>query len=618
MFVHLTGKQHKCCSTVNPSMKNLILLLIFLFASFANAQPSELITNIEGRKTTSLNGQWEILIDPYENGFYNYRYQEHTNGFFKNEKLTTPQDLIEYDFVSSDYLNVPGDWNSQREKLEYYEGTIWYKRSFDYKIKPGKKVFLYIGAANYYSHVYVNGKKIGEHEGGFTPFNFDITGLLKEKDNFVVIKVDNKRRADGVPTLNTDWWNYGGLTRDVYLVETNTIFIQDYSLQLKKGSLTNFSILVKFNVPISSGNLSIHIPELHNGHFSYTFDGVKESFREFNSSFTNDIELWSPENPILYEVLFIYNSDTLKDRIGFRNIETKGQNILLNGKPVFLKGICIHEEIPQRVGRANGYDDARQLLGWAKELGCNYVRLAHYPHNEAMVRMADQMGLMVWSEIPVYWTIQYSNPAVQEKALSQLSDMITRDRNRASVIIWSMANETPPSEARNNFLKTLCNRARLLDSTRLLSAALEIHNSNGKEFILDDKLGEYLDVLGCNEYVGWYSGTPESCQDIHWSTPYNKPLVISEFGGEALYNKHGDRNERWTEEYMEYMYQCQLKMLDKITFLRGLSPWILADFRSPRRQLHGVQDMWNRKGLISDKGFKKKAYFVMKQYYERK
>jgi beta-glucuronidase len=594
-------------------MKTVLSLFFLFVGSYVLAQSSELITNIENRKPTSLNGQWEILIDPYENGFYNYRYQEHPNGFFKNEKPATKQELIEYDFVSSDYLNVPGDWNSQREKLEYYEGTIWYKKSFNYTALPGKRIFFYVGAANYFSHIYVNGKKVGEHEGGFTPFNFEITGLLKEKDNFVVIKVDNKRKADGVPTLNTDWWNYGGLTRDVYLVETNKNFVRDYFVQLKKGSLNTVFASIKLDQSVASETVNISIPELKLNK-QLLVSNSKEAALEFTGKF----ELWSPASPKLYEVQIVFGKDTLKDRIGFRSIETKGQDILLNGKSVFLKGICIHEEIPQRVGRANGYDDAKQLLGWAKELGCNYVRLAHYPHNEAMVRLADQMGLMVWSEIPVYWTIQYANPLVQEKALAQLTDMITRDKNRASIIIWSMANETPPSEARNIFLKTLCERARMLDSTRLLSAALEIHNSNGKTFILDDKLGEYLDVLGCNEYVGWYAGTPESCLDITWTSIYNKPLVISEFGGEALYNLHGDKNERWTEEYMEYMYECQLKMLSKISFLRGTSPWILADFRSPRRQLHGVQDMWNRKGLISDKGFKKKAYFVMKKFYERK
>ena len=588
-----------------------IFLLFFCFNVFASiAQNAALITNVENRAKTSLDGQWDILIDPYENGFYNYRYQEHSNGFFKNELPANKQELIEYDFVSSDYLNVPGDWNSQREKLLYYEGTIWYKKSFDYKLTSGNRLFLYVGAANYISHVYINGKKVGEHEGGFTPFNFDVTEYLKEKDNFVVIKVDNKRKADGVPTLNTDWWNYGGLTRNIYLVETKNIFIEDYAIQLKKGSQNEVAGFIKFNKVVASESTTILIPELKISSTVSIKNGQQAAIQ-----FSGKFQLWSPSSPKLYEVLVITKSDTLRDKIGFRSIQTKGQDIILNGKSIFLKGICIHEEIPQRVGRANGYDDARQLLGWAKELGCNYVRLAHYPHNEAMVRLADEMGLMVWSEIPVYWTIQYGNMKVREKALSQLSDMITRDKNRASIIIWSMANETPPSEERNSFLKALCDQARMLDSTRLLSAALEIHNVNGNTFVLDDKLGEYLDVLGCNEYIGWYAGTPESCLEKTWTTIYNKPLVISEFGGEALYNKHGAKDERWTEEYMEYMYECQLKMLSKIPFLRGTSPWILADFRSPRRQLHGVQDMWNRKGLISDKGFKKKAYYVMKKFY---
>jgi beta-glucuronidase len=573
----------------------------------------ELITNVFSRKTTSLNGQWEILIDPYENGFYNYRYEEHANGFFKNQLPVNKQELIEYDFVSSDYLNVPGDWNSQRKELLYYESTVWYKRNFTYSLAAGKKLFIYIGASNYQSHVYVNGTKVGSHEGGFTPYNFDITSFIKQGENFVVVKVDNKRRADGIPTINTDWWNYGGITRDVLLVETEKEFIRDFSVQLKKSDSKILVAKVEFNQAVTQ-TVVLEIPELK---ISKVLSFQNETKKEIEIS-AKGISYWSPETPKLYNVAIKTSTETLTDEIGFRTIETKGTDILLNGKSIFLKGICIHEEIPQRVGRANGPDDARMLLTWAKELGCNYVRLAHYPHNEHMVRMADKMGLLVWSEIPVYWTVQFGNAEVLAKAKSQLSDMITRDRNRASIIIWSMANETPPSEKRNLFLKSLCERARELDNTRLLSAALEIHTINGNTLVLDDKLGEYLDVLGCNEYIGWYSDTPEGCLSKIWTTVYNKPLVISEFGGEALYNKHGEKNERWTEEYMAHMYECQLKMLSKIPFLKGMSPWILADFRSPRRQLHGVQDMWNRKGLLSDKGQKKLAYFIMQDFYKTK
>src|SRR5262249_51541129 len=160
------------------------------------------------------------------------------------------------------------------------------------------------------------------------------------------------------------------------------------------------------------------------------------------------------------------------DQIGFRSIEVRGRDILLNGKAVFLRGVSIHEESPKRPGRAWNEEDARTLLSWAKELGCNFVRLAHYPHNEAMIRMADQMGVLVWAEVPVYWTIQWINPDTLRNAENQLREMIARDHNRASLIIYSVANETPITDERNRFLEQLIHEAHSLDPTRLVSAAL--------------------------------------------------------------------------------------------------------------------------------------------------
>ncbi|TEB45396.1 beta-glucuronidase [Flavobacterium circumlabens] len=593
-------------------MKISVFLFILFFQTIAYCQELAVVNNIVGRDKISLNGNWQILIDPYENGFYDYRLKESQSGYFLNEKPKTKQGLIEYDFVKSDYLNVPGDWNSQREKLELYEGTVWYQKNFDYPLKKDKRLFLYFGACNYYSIVYLNGKKLGEHEGGFTPFCFEVTGKVNSKENNVVVKVDNKRRADGVPTTNTDWYNYGGITRDVYVAETSENFIQDYKLNLTNGDFKTIHISVKLNKP-ESKNIKLLIPEL-----KISKELAANSNGEASLSINSKPILWSPENPKLYDVYLVKDTDTLKDRIGFRTIETKGQDILLNGKSIYLKGISIHEEIPQRAGRANGPEDAKLLLGWAKELGCNYVRLAHYPHNEAMLKMADEMGLMVWSEIPVYWTIHYEDQNVLKKAKDQLNAMVTQNKNRASIIIWSMANETPVSDDRNNFIKSLCDYTRSLDNTRLLSAALEISHKENDTNILDDPLGEYLDVLGCNEYLGWYEGKPEDALTKTWKTIYNKPMVISEFGGGALYGFHGEKDERFTEEYQEYLYVNQLAMLDKIPFLKGISPWILVDFKSPRRQLHGIQDGWNRKGLLSDRGFKKKAWFTLNKYYKHK
>src|SRR5215212_3453992 len=416
-------------------MKLLLLLIaLFVLSPTVRAQQIGLIANTEGRKTVNLNGQWQTIIDPYESGYYNYRYQPSDNGYFKNAKPKSKTDLIEYDFDSSATLNVPGDWNTQADQLFFYEGTVWYKKSFDYQRQPNTRLFVYFGAANYFADVYLNGEKIGRHEGGFTPFNFEITNLVRDTGNFLIVKVDNKRRRDAVPTLMTDWWNYGGLTRDVKLIETPTTFVYDYVIQLQKGSRGRFNGWVKLAGDKLNQRITIHIPEAGISK-SFTTDSSGSAVIEFNA----DLKLWSPESAKLYDVTIEAETDQVRDQIGFRSIETKGTDILLNGRPIFLRGICIHEEAPLRGGRAYSREDAQILLGWAKELGANFVRLAHYPHNEHIIREADRLGIMVWSEIPVYWTIEWENPATLENARNQLSEMIARDKNRAAVVIWSVA-----------------------------------------------------------------------------------------------------------------------------------------------------------------------------------
>lgn len=592
-------------------MKLLTLAILLLaLVSCVEAQQLGPIQNTEGRTTISLNGPWQMIVDPYESGYYDYRYQPSANGYFKNAKPKTKSDLIEYDFDKSQTLDVPGDWNTQSDQLFFYEGTVWYKKSFAYERKRYKRVFVYFGAANYQTDVYLNGEKLGQHEGGFTPFNFEITATVRDGENFLVVKVDNKRKRDGVPTLMTDWWNYGGITRDVKLVETPTTFVHDYAIQLQKGTRDRITGWVQLNGPMWGQGIFINIPEA----------GISKAFKTDASGravidLRADLKLWSPEDPKLYHVLIEAQSDRVIDEIGFRSIETRGADILLNGRPIFLRGICMHEEAPLRGGRAYSREDARTMLGWARELGANFVRLAHYPHNEYTIREADRMGVLLWSEIPVYWTILWDNPTTLENARNQLGEMIARDRNRASVVIWSVANETPLSDARLSFLKNLVSHARSLDPTRLLSAAMERHYTNPTTQMIDDPLGEFLDVLGCNEYVGWYDGLPDKADNLEWKSKYDKPLIMSEFGGDALYGHHGDALARWTEEYQESIYEHQIGMLKKIPFLRGTSPWILTDFRSPRRPLPYIQDYWNRKGLISSRGERKKAFYTLQRWY---
>ena len=603
--------------------KIFLAFLIYCFTALqANSESTFLIQNVPGRNPQSLNGKWNYIIDPYETGYYDYRYKpfdEMSNpgngAFFLDKKAKDKTDLIEYSFDQSPTLWVPGDWNSQDNKLLYYEGTIWYRRLFDYKkAATDNRVYVHFGAINYESDIYLNGKKLGKHIGGFTPFNYEVTALLKETGNSLVVKVDNKRKREAVPTLNTDWWNYGGITRDVNLVEVSNTFIQDYLVQLKKGSENEIAGYVQLNGGASQQTVKVSIPELKVAVEIKTDSTGKGIF----SIKPKKIDRWCPGNPKLYEVEISCNDNKVTDKIGFRTIETRGIDILLNGKSIFLRGICIHEENALRGGRAYSAQDAQMLLNSAKELNCNYVRLAHYPHSEYMIRLADEMGILVWEEDPVYWTIQWENPATLANATQQLTDVISRDKNRASVIIWSMANETPVGEARTEFLKKLAAHARSMDDTRLISAALENHTNpnNPNEKIVEDPFADYVDIVNFNQYIGWYDGLPEKCDRITWTIKYNKPVMISEFGAGALQGKHGDAQTRFTEEYQEDLFAKTLVMLSKIPQFRGVTPWILYDFRSPKRVLPVIQDGWNRKGVIGQNGTKKKAFFVLKKFYD--
>ncbi|MFZ5893080.1 MAG: glycoside hydrolase family 2 protein [Myxococcota bacterium] len=573
-----------------------------------------LIQNVHARKYKSLNGAFRFIVDPYENGYYDYRREPHkTEGYFANKKANSKSDRIEYDFDRSESLSVPGDWNSQRQELFLYEGTIWYKTDFSVEPTPGTRLFVHVGAANYDAKVWLNGEFVGEHVGGFTPFDFEVTHLVRAGENFLVLKVDNTRQREGVPTSNTDWWNYGGITRDVLLVEVPSAFIIDYALQLQKGSRDQLTGYVKLDGAAAGTPVRVRIAEADIDVRTATdANGVAKV--EIRAA----VELWSPARPRLYDVEFSCETDVVRDRIGFRSLETRGNEILLNGEPIFLRGISLHEQAPKRDGRVRDRAEAEVLLDWATELGCNFVRLAHYPHDERMARLADERGLLLWAEIPVYWTIAWSNAATLTNAKQQLSELITRDKNRASIIIWSVGNETPRSEARMAFMSELVACARNLDRTRLISAALERYEDAELTQIIDDPLGELLDVLGCNEYLGWYDGLPEKADRVTWRSAFNKPLVISEFGADALAGLHGDALTRWSEEYQESVYEHQLGMLARIPFLRGLTPWILTDFRSPRRPLPGIQDFWNRKGLISSEGEKKRAFFVLQRHYRER
>jgi beta-glucuronidase len=576
------------------------LITCCLIRSVANGQV-DIIQNIDARTIQNLDGRWHYIIDPYETG---------NNSFYKNREQQSKSDLIEYDFAESPTLNVPGDWNSQNDQLLFYEGTVWYEHDLNVTLQQGKKYFIYFKAVNYEAVVYVNGQKAGEHKGGFTPFQFNVTMLLHDGNNFVVVKVNNTRRKGSVPTENFDWWNYGGITGDVALAVMPQIYISDYKIQLSKRDNKNINGFVQLEGYQPGQKITVRIPEANIRTTIVTNDS---GYAVINIPAKN-LHYWSPEHPILYDVFIESANDTVKEKIGFRTIETKGKDILLNGKSIFLRGICMHDEDPFVPGRPRNIAECRMMLLWAKELNCNFIRMAHYPHNESEARLSDSLGILLWEEVPVYWSIDWENPSTYDIAQQQLSELVARDKNRSSVIIWSIGNETPATDAREKFMEKLADHAHSLDNTRLVSAALLGHINNDT-FHLDDRLGKKLDVVSFNEYIGWYVGLPNEMSKYKFKIDYDKPIIITETGGGALAGFHGDEATRFSEEFQEAIYKNQVKLFADIDGLRGTTPWILVDFRSPKRLNPAYQDYWNRKGLISETGQKKKAFYVLKAFY---
>ncbi|MDC2613422.1 MULTISPECIES: glycoside hydrolase family 2 protein [Bacteroides] len=591
------------------SKKTIVCMLLFiLFAGNMVAQ--NLMTNVYGRDIRSLNGKWNAIIDLYDQG--------RGMKVYRNQRPKGATDFYEYSFKGGLRLNVPGDWNSQMPELKYYEGTVWYARHFDAKRLVDKRQFLYFGAVSYRCRVYLNGTEIGSHEGGFTPFQIEVTDLLNEGDNFIVVEVNNRRTKDAIPAMSFDWWNYGGVTRDVLLVTTPQTYLEDYFIQLDKESPNQIIAKVHLSDKKPGEKITIAIPELKTSIDMQT-DAEGKAEGKFN---VKKLQRWSPENPKLYEVIISSAGDCVKEQIGFRNITVKGTDIYLNGKPAFMCSISFHEEIPQRMGRAFSEADAAMLLDEAKALGVNMIRLAHYPQNEYTVRLAEKMGFILWQEIPIWQGIDFIDNNTRKKAQRMLTEMIKRDQNRCAVGYWGIANETQPSKERNEFLTSLLETGKKLDTTRLYVAAFDLvrFNREKKCFVMEDSFTSQLDVVAVNKYMGWYHPWPIEPENAAWKVIPDKPLIISEFGGEALYGQSGDENvaSSWSEEYQARLYRDNIRMFDNIPNLRGVSPWILFDFRSPFRFHPTNQDGWNRKGLISDQGMRKKAWYLMKDYYKTK
>ena len=629
--------------------------------------PDNLIGWIDSRRITSLNGEWSYIVDPMNNGLPESSF---FGGFPKNKTQKTGMELIEYNFETAAKIQIPGAWNAIDKKLFFYRGPVWLYKKFNYQPKKEAITHLYIEGSNFTTKIFINGSIVGEFEGGYVPFNFDISKYLKDGENILLVQTDNTLNKSSVPTQKTDWWPWGGIVGDVYILETPKKFIQNAYLQLNPENFSEALFNVEMNQELSGQRIVLEIPELQ-----FKDEFITNATGFIRESIKITPQLWSPDDPKLYKVIISTDQEIISDEIGFRSIKVKGQNIYLNNREIQFKGISMHSEPIGIPGPAFSKEHFQDLLLTAKDLNINFIRAAHYPYTRHLAKVADKLGLMLWEEVPVYWNIDWDNSETLNIATNQITRLVQRDQNRASVVVWSVANETPLSSSRMKFLNTLLSEIEVIDSTRLTTAALlsgseeqfkalvlvlalKGFNSqwvNPQEkaifrFILDqanipidselnfsisidDPLGKSVDLISYNEYFGWYyvtfftdqmmisEGTLrklmfEIMPSIKISSVFNKPIHISEFGAGAKYGNHS--NKIWSENYQASLYRHQLEMLSNNPQIKGISPWVFKDFRAMLRPLPGIQDFYNRKGLIDENGNKKEAFDVLADFYENK
>ena len=560
-----------------------------------------------------LCGQWGFYPDPYERSIRQKWW----------EKTRNPLQVFPcYDEYTT-LVEVPHSWNAQNIELKFYEGTCIYLKEFEIldheKVKEQNEVWICFDGVNYHTKVYLNGHLVGTHDGGYSPFQLNITPHIAEKNKLWVV-VNNERKTNRVPALIYDWWNDGGIFRPVKVIYTPKTYIDNYfvTTQLNEDIVEiTFKVDVAGNRDEKTARYDINIEELdikmegiipESGYICQMFRISKEK-----------ITLWEPANPKLYNIEIHIDNDFIRDEVGFREIKTCGREIHLNGKPIFLKGINFHDEYNE-YGRVANNVIMDRFFEEFKELGINYIRMAHYPHAETFVRRADKEGIMLWAEIPVYWYVHWEQQGVYEVAEQMMLEMIDRDQNRASVIIWSVGNEMENKQYHADYLIKLVNATKKADATRLVSYACswfqKADQGNGGKPGMPDWLYESFDIVSVNNYSGCNgNGKPEDMEEIiNEYAKYGKPVLMSEFGAISKIGCTGE-NDVFSEDLHVQLFTKQITTVLSNKNIKGLSPWEFHDTRTPLYQLH-QSNMICRYGFLDENFNKKKVYGVLKKIYE--
>lgn len=588
------------------------------------------------RNRLDLSGIWNFQLDPKDEG--------EKNGWFNG--LPEPQSIA-----------VPGSWNDQLDQQHNYLGCSWYEtETFVPSTWKDSEIGLRIGSAVYFAKVWINGQPLGQHEGGHLPFAFAITNKVKwGEKNRITIMVENKLSPDRVPgnvaggalasqnypNANYDFFPYSGLHRAVWLYSvpksahlidiTLTTNFQDtegiiHAKVRKHGKATSGTVVVKgkdgkqVSAPIrfngDETEVDIHIPQ---------------------------VKLWSPESPYLYDVTVELGNaakpiDSYTLQTGIRTIEVKGDDILLNGKPIIIRGFGKHEDFPI-YGRGVAQPVMVKDFLLMKWLGANAFRTSHYPYDESVYAEADKQGILIIDEMPsvglVFYDDQKDIDRRRKVCDKMLQEMITRDKNHPSVIMWCVANEPSPKTLGSNvlagtndaaaeenriakdFLGGLVRKAKQLDPTRL---ATFVGVMGGPANWM-----ECCDLITINRYYGWYTNIGNfpmaeryfsgELDKLH--NELHKPIVVTEFGADAIAGHHANEDEMFSEEYQQKMINAYLDIANTKPYVKGMMIWAFADFRTSQALMR-VRGM-NLKGVFTqDRRPKMAAWLLKKRWVDDK
>jgi len=542
------------------------------------------------RRQRTLDGPWEFVTDAADTGV--------EDGYVES----FPAD--------STTLSVPGCWNLTPEFFDHH-GPAWYRRSFS--LPTETNVRLTFAGVAHDATVWLDGENVASHYGGYTPFDV-VAADLEAGEHELVVRADNRRGPETMPKPGTDWFPYGGITREVILEELPDVFVESMALRYDlEGatadvtatvSLQNLGAETTETLELSVGETTVETTlEVPAGESAATL-----------SVTLDEISRWSLEEPTLYDVEATLDADVAQERIGFREVEVTETDILLNGEPVSIRGVNRHEDHPDW-GHAVPERIMLEDVKLIENGGFNTIRTSHYPNHPKFLDYCDERGILVIEEIP-YWQFdgeRFSRETPLERGKTMLTEMIERDRHHPSVFSWSVTNECENEEdGVVEATEALVSVARNADSSRPITLATNNFATRDPE-----RCVEFVDFVCTNSYPGWYGEGDwgEHLDMVRDSYP-EKPVVVSEFGGGAIAGERSFDKQKWSEQYQCELLEDAIRTFEATEFVAGFTIWQFCDTRTEPALWGKRPKTKNNKGILDEFRRPKDSYHHVKRLLE--